>query len=63
MSNAVHASQSVEVTISRPETDSNEIKWSFAFIPGEILLVSSGYLEGCRDHLMDDPTGVAVNLG
>ena len=63
MSYAVHAPQSVEVMIWRPETDSNEIKWSFAFTPGEILLVSSGYLEGCRDHLMDDPTGVAVNLG
>jgi len=36
MSNAVHAPQSVEVMIWRPESDSNGINWSFAFIPGEM---------------------------
>ena len=38
----MHAPQSVEVTIWRLESDSIEINWSFAFIPGEILLVLSG---------------------
>ena len=36
MSNAVHAPQSVEVTIWRLESDSNEVNWSFVLIPGEI---------------------------
>jgi len=49
MSNAVHSPQSVEVM----EGDSNEINWSFAFIPVEKLVAIVWLLGRLLAHLMD----------